>query len=130
MSSTRSLILLGVLVAAGALLYAGLERRDPAPQRLLTGGNFDLCSTREGDDARSCYTRETARELAAVSDATPDVTLAAPSGSGEVTFASLDTTTGSQPLLCDLHARVGVVDEQVPSWLGWTEPLAGASPVS
>ena len=42
-----------------------------------------------------------------------------------MTFASADVETSQQdPLLCDLHARVGVTDEQVPSWLGWTEPLA------
>ena len=33
-----------------------------------------------------------------------------------------------EPLLCDLHARVGVVDAQVPSWLGWTEPLTKTAP--
>ena len=41
-----------------------------------------------------------------------------------MTFTTSETT---QPLLCDLHARVGVIDEQVPSWLGWTESLAAKS---
>lgn len=119
-----------MLVAAGALLYSVLERRD-VPERALAGGDFGLCKQRKGDDARACYTREVARELAAVKAAAPDVTLVAPAGSGEITFASLDADAAqSQPLLCDLHARVGVIDEQVPSWLGWTEPLAEAAPSS
>jgi hypothetical protein len=41
-----------------------------------------------------------------------------------VTFTSV---AEAQPLLCDLHARVGVIDAQVPSWLGWTEPLVETS---
>jgi hypothetical protein len=46
-----------------------------------------------------------------------------------VTFAS--TEAQQQPeLLCELHERVGVTDEQVPSWLSWSEPLAKAAPAS
>jgi hypothetical protein len=130
-SSSRRLLLLGILVAAGALLYSVLERRD-TPSRLATGGEFGVCSQQKGDAARACYSREVGRELAAVGASTPAITIESPSGSGgEVTFAAAAVETSQQePLLCDLHARVGVTDEQVPSWLGWTEPLATAAPVS
>jgi hypothetical protein len=130
-SSSRRLILLGVLVAAGALFYSVLERRD-APTRSATGGDFGICSKQQGDAARACYSREVGRELAAVGSTAPAVTLQAPSGSsGEVTFAEAAVETSQQqPLLCDLHTRVGVTDDQVPSWLGWSEPLAQAAPVS
>jgi hypothetical protein len=86
-----------------------------------------VCAKLEGDAARACYGREVGRELAAVGGVAPTTTLAAPAGSGEVTFTSLEQAV---PLLCDLHARVGVIDAQVPSWLGWTESLAAAAPVS
>ena len=130
-SSSRRLLLLGVLVAAGALFYSVLERRDTA-SRSATGGDFGVCSKQQGDAARACYSREVGRELATVGGSVAAVTLVAPSGSeGQVTFAAADVETSQQdPLLCDLHARVGVTDEQVPSWLGWTEPLAEAAPVS
>jgi hypothetical protein len=121
-SSSRRLLLLGALVAAGALLVAAISRRDETPQRLSTGGDFSVCRSQEGDAARACYTREVGRELAVVGGTAAKVTWA---GTGEVTFTS--TAEGSEPLLCDLHARVGVVDEQVPSWLGWAAPLAAAS---
>ncbi len=129
MSSPRRLLLLGVVVAAGALFYSVLERRDSAP-RAATGGNFGLCSKQRGDTARNCYQREVGRELAVVGSAA--ITLVAPSdSSGQVTFTSADAEAAQQqPLLCDLHTRVGVTDQQVPSWLGWTEPLAEAAPVS
>ena len=123
-SPTRRLVLLGVLVAAGALLYSVAQRRDP-PARALSGGDFTICAKQEGDIARACYTREVGRELASVGAGTsPRLSFEAPSGTGEVTFASTEGTVSGDPLLCDLHARVGVTDEQVPSWLGWTEPLA------
>jgi hypothetical protein len=119
------------LVAAGALLYSVLERRD-TPSRFATGGSFGVCSQKRGDAARACYSREVGRELAAVGVAGKAITVEAPSGSSTVvTFAEADVETSSErdPLLCDLHARVGVTDVQVPSWLGWTEPLAPAAPV-
>jgi hypothetical protein len=52
--------------------------------------------------------------------------LVAPAGtSTEVTFAEADVETSQRDdLLCELHTRVGVTDEQVPSWLSWTEPPA------
>jgi hypothetical protein len=130
-SSTRRLILLGVLVAAGALLYSVAQRRD-APSRVTTGGDFGICAKQHGDAARACYSREVGRELAAAGGSAPAVTFEAPSGTGEVTFTSVEAEAeaASQPLLCDLHTRVGVTDEQVPSWLGWTEPVAEAPPVS
>lgn len=87
------------------------------------GGNFSTCAKLEGDAARTCYNREVGRELASVGG---DVTLETPGDSSSpVTFTASDST--AQPLLCDLHARVGVVDAQVPSWLGWTEPLVAKS---
>jgi hypothetical protein len=128
-SSKRRLIMLGVLVAAGALLYSVAQRRD-APSRAATGGDFGVCAKQQGDAARACYSREVGRELAAVGGSRSAVTFAAPSGTGEVTFTSVEAETASQPLLCDLHTRVGVTDEQVPSWLGWTERLAEAAPAS
>jgi hypothetical protein len=123
--------LLGVLVAAGALLYSVLERRD-APQRFATGGDFSVCSKQRGEAARTCYSREVGRELAAVGVAQPAITFAAPAGSStEVTFAEADVETSQQDsLLCELHTRVGVTNEQVPSWVTWAEPLASAAPAS
>jgi hypothetical protein len=130
MSSPRRLLLLGIVVAVGALLYSALERRDDSPRAATTGGDFGVCAKQKGDAARTCYSREVGRELAAVGSA-PTITLVAPSdSSGEVTFTSAEAEAAQQPLLCDLHARVGVTDEQVPSWLGWKEPLAGAAPTS
>jgi hypothetical protein len=119
--------LLGVLVAAGALLYSVLERRD-SPPRFATGGDFSVCSKQRGEAARACYSREVGRELAAVGVVEPSISFAAPAGSStEVTFAEADVETSQQDsLLCDLHTRVGVTDEQVPSWVAWSEPLASA----
>ena len=130
MSSPRRLLLLGIVVAAGALFYSVLERRDTA-SRASRGGSFGVCAKQQGDAARTCYSREVGRELATVGGSAPAVTIVAPSGSsGEVTFTSAEAEAAQQPLLCDLHTRVGVTDEQVPSWLGWSEPLAEAAPVS
>jgi hypothetical protein len=129
-SSTRRLILLGVVVAAGALMLSVVQRRDAA-QPVSSGGNFGVCSKAKGEAARACYSREVGRELAVVGGTAPEITIAAPAGTGEVTFASVEPQAEAQgPLLCDLHTRVGVTDAQVPSWLGWTEPLAEAAPVS
>jgi hypothetical protein len=125
-SPTRRLILLGVMVATGALLWSVAQRRDTA-QPVSAGGDFNVCSKAKGEAARACYRREVGRELAVVGAAAPEITFAAPSGTGEVTFASVDTQA---PLLCELHERVGVTDAQVPSWLGWTEPLVQTAPVS
>jgi 2-keto-3-deoxy-6-phosphogluconate aldolase len=129
-SPTRRLILLGVIVAAGALLWTVAQRRD-APQPVSAGGNFGVCSKTKGEAARACYSREVGRELAVVGATAPEITIAAPAGTGEVTFSPVETQAQAQaPLLCELHERVGVTDAQVPSWLGWTEPLARAAPVS
>jgi hypothetical protein len=118
------------MVAAGALLWTVVQRRDTA-QPLSKGGNFNVCSQAKGEAARTCYSREVGRELAVVGATAPEITFAAPAGTGEVTFASTETQAEAQgPLLCDLHTRVGVTDAQVPSWLGWTEPLAQTAPVS
>lgn len=134
MSSPRRLLLLGVVVAAGAFCYSALERGGDAP-RAATGGDFGVCSKQTGEAARACYSREVGRELAAVGGASasaPTITLVSPSDTpGEVTFTSADAQAAQQqPLLCDLHTRVGVTSEQVPSWLGWSEPLTQAAPVS
>jgi hypothetical protein len=129
-SSPRRLLLLGIAVAAGAMFFSVLERRD-TPSRSGMGGDFSVCSKQEGDAARACYSREVGRELAVVGGSAPAVTLVAPSGSAsEVTFTTAGVEAAQEPLLCDLHVRVGVTDEQVPSWLGWSEPLAEAAPVS
>jgi hypothetical protein len=115
------------MVTTGALLWSVVARRDTS-QPTSTGGNFGVCSEAKGEAARACYSREVGRELAVVGASTPQITLAAPSGTGEVTFASIEAQEQAPPLLCELHARVGVTDAQVPSWLRWTEPLAKAAP--
>jgi hypothetical protein len=133
LSSPRRLILLGIVVAAGALLYSVLERADTPARTIAGGGDFSMCAKQRGDVARTCYSREVGRELAAVGGGSSvPVTFVVPSGtSGEVTFPSAGAEAAQeQGLLCDLHTRVGVTDEQVPSWLGWQEPLAEAAPVS
>jgi len=113
----------GLIAAAVAVLLSVLQRRDEAP---VVGGNFAVCAQLEGDAARACYRREVGRELASVgSGVEATVSLEAPTGAPAVTFASSEAE--ARPLLCDLHTRVGVIDEQVPSWLGWTEPLAATS---
>jgi hypothetical protein len=127
LTSTRRLLVLGVLLATGVILVSVADRRDRrafAPP----GGDFGACAKLEGDAARVCYSREVGRELQAVGGGSgPQITFAAPSDSSQVTLSSLE---GTEPLLCDLHARVGVVDAQVPSWLGWNEPLVASAPRS
>ena len=124
-SPRRALVLVGVLLAATAVLLSVLLRRDEDRQPAV-GGNFAVCKKLEGDQARRCYSREVGRELASVGGApAANASLSAPTDSSQVTFTSMETS--SAPLLCDLHARVGVIDEQVPSWLGWTESLVAES---
>jgi hypothetical protein len=116
------------MVAAGALLWSVAQRRDTA-QPVSGGGNFGVCSKAKGEAARACYSREVGRELAVVGATAPEITISAPAGTGVVTFASVEAQ--QEPgLLCELHERVGVTDEQVPAWLGWSEPLVEAPPVS
>jgi hypothetical protein len=123
-SARRGLLIGGTLLAAVAVLVSVLQRRDD-DARPAKGGNFAVCAKLEGDRARACYSREVGRELASVGGATPaNVSLSLPADSSQVTFTSIESTA---PLLCDLHARVGVIDEQVPSWLGWTESLVSTS---
>jgi hypothetical protein len=113
-SPTRRWLLVGVLLGVAAIVFSFAERdRRPAPP---VGGEFSGCARLQGDDARECYRREVRRELIAVGGAGPRITFSAPAGDAEVTFTS---AAESDPLLCDLHARVGVVDADVP---GWTEP--------
>ena len=52
-SSKRRLLLLGVLVAGGALLWSIAMGRDE-PQRMALGGNFGVCAKLTGEGARSC----------------------------------------------------------------------------
>jgi hypothetical protein len=119
---------LGIMVASAALLWSVVQRRD-TPQPVSTGGNFGVCAKVKGEVARACYSREVARELAVVGSTAPEITFGAPAGTGVVTFASVESQQ-PPPLLCELHERVGVTDAQVPSWLGWSEPLARTAPVS
>ena len=127
-TSTRRWLLLGVLLATGVILVSVADRRDrraSAPPN----GDFGACARLEGDAARACYSREVGRELQAVGGSGgPQLTFAAPGDSStQVTLTSIE---GAEPLLCDLHARVGVVDAQVPGWLGWTEPIVATTPRS
>ena len=116
----RALLLGGIVLAAAAVLFTVLQRRDDGRP---VGGNFAACAKLEGDAARACYSREVGRELASVGGAAPATSRSAlPAGQQRGDVHRRPTST-AQPLLCDLHARVGVIDEQVPSWLGWTEPL-------
>jgi hypothetical protein len=126
-SARRGLLLGGALFALAALLLSVLQRRDD-DTRPAMGGNFAVCAKLEGDQARACYSREVGRELASVGGQAPaSVTLSIPADSSQVTFTASQSTVSNAPLLCDLHARVGVIDEQVPSWLGWTESLVSTS---
>jgi hypothetical protein len=129
-SLSRRWVFLGVLVAAGAILVVVATTGGGAPVPALHGGDVSGCARLKGDVARDCYSREVGRELVAVgATGAPRITFAAPAGTGtEVTFTAAADT---QPLLCDLHTRVGVVNADVPSWVEWTEPAAAqAAPVS
>jgi hypothetical protein len=127
LTPTRRRLLLGVLVAVGVVLVV-FGNRDDRRAAAPAQGSFATCAELEGDAARACYSREVGRELAAVGGGSgPQITFAAPAGSTEVTLTSV---AAAQPLLCELHLRVGVVDAQVPSWLGWTEPLVANAPSS
>ena len=112
-----------MLIAAGAGVLSVAMRRDAQPATPV-GGNVGACA-RLGDPVRRCSGREVGRELSAVGASAAAVTIATPASSVRVTFVS---TEEAAPLLCELHARVGVVDARVPSWLGWNEPLAGPPP--
>jgi hypothetical protein len=127
-TSPRRWLLLGVLLATGVILVSVADRRDRRASA-SRNGDFGACAKLEGDAARVCYRREVGRELQAVGGGGgPQLTFSAPTvTTTQVTLTSIE---GAQPLLCDLHARVGVIDEQVPSWLGWTEPLVETAPRS
>jgi len=118
-SATRRRLLVGVLLSAGAGAFSVAERGSASPAAAV-GGDVRVCQSLKGDTARACYRREVGLALAAISG-----TSAVPAEATRVTFAS---PAGTTPLLCDLHARVGVIDAQAPSWLGWTEPLPGTAP--
>ena len=125
-TSTRRWLLLGVLLATGVILTSIADRRDRRAET-PPNGDFGACARLEGDVARACYSREVGRELQAVGGK-PQLTFAAPADAAtQVTLTSIE---GPQPLLCDLHARVGVSNAQVPGWLGWNEPLVETAPRS
>jgi hypothetical protein len=124
-SSTRRRALAGVLLVAAAVTLVAVAHRDERSQPLARG-DLTVCAQLKADTARACYTREVGRELAAVGAS--GVTLSAPADSTEVTFTA--SASEPEPLLCDLHERVGVVDAQTPSWLGWSEPIVTAAPRS
>ena len=107
-SPFRRVLVLGALLAAGAGALAVAQEREPAAS---AGGNVKRCATLTGDAARGCYSREVGRVLAAVN----------PGSGGAVTLAAQGQ---GNDLLCDLHTRMGVVDNSRPAWLGWNEPLS------
>jgi hypothetical protein len=115
-------VVLGVLLITGAVLVqigGRTDRTATAEQK----GDFGVCAKLDGDAARSCYQVEVGRELASVGAVAgaSRIQFAAPANSSKVvTFT--DPTTGEQPLLCDLHTRVGVTSDDVPSWVSWNEP--------
>jgi len=119
-------VLLGVLLAAGAVLIQVGTRTNRTTASSSAGGAFSVCTKLSGAKARECYKAEVGRELAAVG--TPQITFQAPANSGEVTFTA--STDGDQPLLCALHTRVGVTSDDVPSWVSWSEPIAESAPPS
>jgi hypothetical protein len=86
-----------------------------APARAAEpAGNAARCLRLVGDEARDCYRLEVGRQLAAVRGADP-ADFAAP--------ATITWAKQGPDLLCDLHARAGVVQGDVPSWVSWNEPL-------
>jgi hypothetical protein len=119
-------VLAGVLLVAATVTLVAFAHRDERSQPLARGGDLTACEQLRSDSARACYTREVGRELAAVGAG--GVTLSAPSDSTQVTFTA--SASEPEPLLCDLHERVGVVDARTPSWLGWSEPIVTAAPRS
>ena len=101
--------------------------------RAATGGDFGavLEAARATRRGRVTAVRSAASWRASAAPRRPITLVGAVGLRREVTFASADVETSQQDsLLCDLHTRVGVTNEQVPSWLAWTEPLAEAAPVS
>jgi len=122
-SPTRRWILLGLMLAAGGLLFLILERRD-GTAAAVSGGNFRTCSQLEGDAARACYKREVGRELAAIGSTSGQRAVFVAPSDGSVTFATAATADTSAALLCDLHIRAGNVDASTPSWVSWNEPPA------
>ena len=111
----RGAVLFAVLAIAGAILLLSAARpgaANPAGPR----GNVAVCADLKGDAARECYGREIGAQLAR--NAGREFDDAAVTASVQFAGAASDA-----PLLCDLHARVGTLDPQVPSWLGWTQPL-------
>ena len=111
----HSPVLLAVLLIAGAIgLFIAVQPE--AAQTAQPVGDAAICADLRGDAARACYRREIGAQLAR--NAGREFDDAATTASVE--FA---VTTGDDALLCDLHARVGSLDPQAPSWLGWTTPL-------
>jgi predicted transcriptional regulator len=95
------------------IYHAAIAREDYVRERSAADVN-----ALRGDAARACYSREVARQLAAIGDRDAGEVSAAAASSVE--FAA--SSANSSALLCDLHARVGAADSATPSWIGWNEP--------
>src|SRR5262245_36444861 len=92
-SLSRRWVILGVLIAAGAILAAVATNGGSSPAPLQAhGGDLGACARQKGDAARNCYSREVGRELAAAGAAgAPQITFAAPAPADKgvnVTFAA------------------------------------------
>jgi len=108
-----------LLLAALALAPFGATRPGEA-RTVAVRGDVSICEALRGDVARACYSREVARQLAAIGGRNPAEAVAAAASSVE--FAA--SSANSSRLLCDLHARLGDAESATtPSWLGWNEPL-------
>jgi len=106
------------------------NRGDQTGSSVRAKGDFGACSKLEGDAARACYRAEMGRELSSVgATGSSTILFTAPADGKEITFATT-ASDEAQPLLCALHTRVGVTDANIPSWVGWSEPIAQAAPVS
>jgi hypothetical protein len=116
----RGRVLLPLVAVALVLVLAlfGVTRREEA-RAVAVRGDVRICATLQGEDARACYGREVARQLAAIGGR--DVGKAAAAAASSIEFAA--ASANSSALLCDLHARVGGADSATPSWVGWNEPL-------
>ena len=112
------MLIVGVVIVAALSVGLALQQRGGNEATAATG-NVGSCLKLKGDAARACYSREVGKQLAAAGGA-PRAVFAAAADPGAVTFVS-DDTQGAE-LLCPLHTRVGVTDENRPSWVSWTEP--------
>ncbi len=112
------MLTIGVVIVAAVSVGLALQRRGGNEATAATG-NVASCLQLKGDVARACYSREVGKQLAAAGSA-PRAVFVAAADPGATTFVS-DDAQGAE-LLCPLHTRVGVTDENRPSWVSWTEP--------